>query len=318
MTKKNYPCTQRELYAVCTSGWMNCQQNLEKFSAFRPVYTAAFLEARLKEVADAAAMPHRSKRSVNQGFARAELKAKMEQCHDEWNKLKLTLPMLFPGQPLDLHYKDMGEEYYADSKYLKWEACTGLMDSALDFVQKHAVILNASDRLGPKFAEGFKLLRDELHALLQAYVSIMGDGSKGAEDKLKACNAIYEELKSLHADARILFKKDETTLNKFRFESQLDLVSGQNGSGIKGSISNGQVPVHLLPGLLLSLTENGDEAYISENGTYRFSQLSAGSYTMMVKANGYKEQLIPNILVNTGSFSIRDIVLVPEEPEKEG
>jgi hypothetical protein len=117
----------------------------------------------------------------------------------------------------------------------------------------------------------------------------------------------------MFADARIIFKHDEIILKQFMFDAQLNLVSGQSGAGIKGMINNGQIPVHLIKDLTLTLPEHGEEAYINEDGTYRFSQLAAGTYSILVKAAGYKEQLISNIIVNTGAFSIFNITLVPED-----
>jgi len=317
MSPRKYACTQRELYAVCASGWESCNQNLEKFTSFRPLYTSAFIEAKLKEIADVSALPHRSKRSAKQDLARTELKNKLTECHDAWKKLKLAVPALWPADQHEAHYKDMGRAFYRDSLKMKWEACTGLMDSALSFVQEHAALLQGSERLGPQFVDDFKLLTESLRLQLQKYVSKLKDEGQGADEKVQGCNAIHKELMLMFADAKIIFKNDPVKLKNFIFEAQIDLVSGQNSAGIKGMISNGQLPVSQIEGLLLTLAENGDEAYVEDDGTYRFSQLAAGKYTMQVNAPGYQEQLINDIAVNTGAYSTRNITLVPEVPVKE-
>ncbi len=313
---RKYPCTQRELYAVCISGWESCNQNIEKFTSFRPLYTAAYVESQLQAVNAANALPHRDKRSAKQELARTELKNKLSQCHDAWKKLKLALPSLFPADQLEAHYRDMGQRFYTDSLKLKWEACTGLMDSALLFVEEHAVALQASPRLGPSFVADFKLLTEELRIQLNKYVGKMKDEGKSADGKLNASNLLYTDLMEMFADARIIFKNDPISLKNFKFDAQLDLVSGQSGAGIKGMISNGQVPVAQIEGLQLILAENGDEAYVNADGAYRFSQLGAGVYTMLVHASGYESQSIPNITVNPGAFSTQHIKLVPAGPEE--
>ncbi|MES2619256.1 MAG: hypothetical protein V4615_00270, partial [Bacteroidota bacterium] len=141
MTKPKFTCTHRELYTVCASGWESCNQNLEKFTSFRPVYTAAFVEARINDLNQVKAIPHKTKRTVTQELARTELKNKLNQCLDAWRKLKLTIPDLWPEDQHEAHYKDMGSDFYLDCIKMKWESCTGMMDSAMLFIQKHSALL---------------------------------------------------------------------------------------------------------------------------------------------------------------------------------
>lgn len=311
MSIKNYPCTQRELYAVCASGWENCQLNLEKFSAFRPIYTPELIERRLKEIKAVNVLPHKTSRAAGQGFARIELKNKLTECHTIWRKLKLAVPEIWPEDQHEMHYLAMGEDFLADSQKMKWEACTGLMDTVAAYAKNHSEILQTSDLLGPNFVSELTTLAEELNLLLSKYHLSIKEFGMGGEEKTKASNLIYKDLKNMFADARLIFKHEPDKLKHFSFEVQLDLVSGSSGSGIKGSISAGKVPVNKIPDLLLILSENGDEAFISEDGHYRFSQLAAGTYTIELSAPGYKDQLIKNITVNTGSYTTQHLKLEP-------
>jgi hypothetical protein len=312
MLVKKYPCTQRELYAVCLSGWKNCLENIKNFYIMRPIYTEEYVESRLKEIAKVNDLPGRSKRSAKQDVARIELKEKLEECHGAWKKLKTTLPAIFPENRLEACYKDMGQEFYADSKQFKWEACTGLMDAALSFSRQNAALLEASPLLGPNHLNELGTLTGDLHAALAKYLDKRKEYSKGADDKIKACNELHKELTFMFSDAKIIFRNNPTLLNDFRFDTLLDFVSGHGSAGIKGKISNGQVAIDQIPDLLLTLVENGDEAYIAEDGNYRFSQLAAGVYTINVTAKGYKEQNIPGITVNPGSYTTNHITLEVE------
>jgi hypothetical protein len=313
MSTRNYACTQRELYAVCASGWENCQRNLEKFSAFRPIYNPELIERRMNEIEAVSMMPHKNLRAAEQGFARIALKNKLSECHTIWKKLRMTVPEIWPEDQHEMHYKSMGDDFFPESRKMKWEACTGLMDSAVEYVQKHAAILQSNPLLGPAFVDELRTLAGDLKSLLKAYLRSMKEYGKGGEEKEKASNLLFKDLKYMFADARLIFTHDPVMLKDFSFDIQQDLVSGSSGSGIKGTISAGKVPLNKIADLYLVLLENGDEAYVSEEGNYRFSQLASGKYTMEVRATGYRDQVIPGILVNTGSFTTQHIVLEPVE-----
>jgi hypothetical protein len=316
MSLKRYPCTQRELFAVCLTGWKNCLQNISRFNAFRPLYTEAYVDSRLKEIARVDELPGRSKRSAQQDLARIALKKKLEECQLTWKKLKLAIPTIFPGSEQDAHYKDMGQEYYEASKHFKWEACTGLMNAALSFSQQHAALLESSPLLGPGIVTEIKTLTDALQAALGKYLDKRQEFGKGADHKTNACNELHKDLTLMLTDAKMIFKNDPSILKDFHFDTILDFVSGHGSAGIKGNISNGRVPIHQIPDLLLTLTENGDEAYIADDGSYRFSQLAAGVYTIHLTAKGYQELTLSGVTVNPGSYTTQHIKLVPEGDSK--
>ncbi|MES2619257.1 MAG: carboxypeptidase-like regulatory domain-containing protein, partial [Bacteroidota bacterium] len=123
------------------------------------------------------------------------------------------------------------------------------------------------------------------------------------------------DLVKMFADAKVIFRGDAVKTKKFSFSSLLDVMSGKSGAGIKGLISNGQMPVSQIESLVISLQENGDEAYIDDAGNYRFTQLAAGTYSLLVEAEGYETQVIPAVVVNSGAFSIKNITLKPATPE---
>lgn len=313
--QKNFRSTQRELFAVCYAGWESCRQNLADFAKFRPVYSDGYLSDRLKEVAAVSEMPDRHGRSYKQDITRIELKDAHANCLDAWKKLKLAITSIWPENKHEAAFKGIGQDLYADSARMRWESCTAMLDRALAFLTDNAETVAASNMLGPNFTEEFKALADGFKTQLQKYVARLNEESELADAKLQACNKLYKDLLLMFADARIIFKNNPVKLKRFSFEVQLDLVSGQNSAGIRGTITNGQVPVSNIPDLVLSLAESDDEAYVDENGSYRFSQMAAGTYTLLVKAGGYKEQHIPNIVVNTGSYTTQNITLEKETIE---
>lgn len=314
LTQKKYPCTQRELYAVCTSGWESCSQHIEQFSSYRPIYTPAYVEVRQGAIRAASLLPDKHERLAEQELARTALKRHFEDlCVTAWKKLKGAIREIWPEEEYEACFKAIGQPVFREASQHRWESCSNLMDNAENFIKANSDRLLASNHLEKEFPDNFKILGETLRKLISAYSVIQEKVRVAAEEKTKANNELYKDLMTLFEDARILFKKDPVTMKKFAFETKLMLVSGQNSAGIKGSISIGQVPISDVHDLLLSLTENGDEAFVDKDGSYRFSQLAAGTYTMQVSATGYKSQTIPGIVVNTGAYSIRTVLL-----EKDG
>jgi hypothetical protein len=312
MSSKKFRCTQRELYAVCASGWKLCLQHISKFSGSRPIYTPEYVESRIKDIAKVDAMPDRSVRSSLQDVARMELKEKLEEYHGAWKMLKSAMPSIFPESRLEAYYKEMGQDFYAESKQFKWEASTGLVNAGLAFAKKHDEELGSSALLGQGIVANLNSLAEAFHSAMDRYLDKRKESNRGSEDKIKACNELYKDLSFMLSDARIILRNEPAILKEFNFDTLLDFVSGHGSAGIKGNISNGLVPLEQIPDLLLTLLENGDEAYIDANGSYRFSQLAAGTYTIHVTAKGYQEQNIPGVTVNPGAYTMQHIKLVPE------
>jgi hypothetical protein len=311
-SRSKYPCTQRELYAVCISGWHTCSRNIEKFTGFRPVYTLPYIEMKLKDIQMVSQMPNFAGRSARQELARVHLRNKLAECHESWNKLRLALPSIVPEGQLEMHYRSIGQGFYADSLRERLEACTALMDTASAYVIEHSAVLAASAELGADFPNLFLSYAADLRTCMHLYVDKIKDGASGSDKKLKESNRLYTELMMMFSDARIIFRYDHAMQKDFFFETQLDLISGQAGAGINGVISSAPIPFGLVSDIVLTLMENGDEAYVEPDGHYRFTQLGAGIYTMKVAATGFRVQIITNIVVSKDAFSVRNITLVPE------
>src|SRR5262245_18465469 len=94
--KYNFRCTQQELYALCTFGWDNCEQNLETFANFSPKYTEAFVKKRQAEVSRISNMPDMSQRAYANESLRIELQVQLRLCLDNWQRLKRYISVAFP------------------------------------------------------------------------------------------------------------------------------------------------------------------------------------------------------------------------------
>ena len=89
------------------------------------------------------------------------------------------------------------------------------------------------------------------------------------------------------------------------------MLYAQSNGYISGSVidKNDQRP---LPGVTVLLNPGNAGTTTSENGSFRFSGINAGSYSLSITAIGYKPLTITNLAVTTGNENILSIELEPE------
>ncbi len=309
---KKFNCTQRELYAVCAHAWESCNQNLDRFGSFKARYNAGFIEKKLAEIARVEGLRDRCQRSGHQEKSRIELKAEVEHCLQAWRKLKTYILEAFPEEQQDACLKIAGLAHYRDTIQMKWEACQSLMSNGEAFIRENAGVLLTNEVMDAGFTEEFSAQNKSFMKAYQLYLDSARQGELSTAEKQRENNLLYKDMMAMFADARIIFKKEPSLMKLFVFEAVLLLVSGQSTAGIKGNVSHGLLSVASIEGLVLSLKETGDTVFVNEDGTYRFGQMAAGVYTLHVTAPGYKEQLIPGIIVNTGAYTTQNVVLEKE------
>lgn len=311
MNKISFRCTQQELYAVCIAGWNSCNQHLGDFSKFSPKYNTAFITERLNEVAAVKAMPKSGQRSAQNEKQRLKLRGHTRDCLAAWQRLKRYIAKAYPEDLQKVQLKDAGHEFYRPSAEGSWEACQGLMEAAGNFIAAELANLRANDNMPEDFPAEFQALKTKLAELHQDYMSGGKSQAVKTGEVQKANAKLYKDLMHMLLDGQEIYSRDAVVKKAFVFDHLLSMVSGTNTAGIKGVISNGRIAVSQLPGLKVFLSETDDEAFVDEDGSYRFSQLAAGAYTLHVHAEGYKELVLPGINVNTGAYTIRNLELEP-------
>ena len=312
MSNKNFKCTQQELYAVCALGWESFSQNLEQFSTLKPKYTQAYLEAQKANLDAVMRMHNHYQRAAFQESLRIDLKQSAEKGHAMWRLLQSHIKEAFPGEHQKTRIKASGQAFYTEAIKFKWEACQNLFITGETFIREHSAELMTNENMDPKFPEAYSEQLRAFNTLYIRYLDSVKQGELKTRDKTEANNQLYRTLLSMFTDARILFKGNDAMLKQFNFTAMLNQVSGPGSSGIKGYLSNGNLLVAELPGLSLTLLETGKKAQVNEDDAFRFAQIAAGNYTVLVEADGYVSQSIP-VTVNTGSFTLLNIVMEPEE-----
>lgn len=313
MRFSNFNCTQHELYAVCTSGWLSCSRNLKEFSSFKPKYTQEHVQAKVDEVQRVSLMDDHLYRMGTQEALRLDLARQAGICLENWKRLELYIKEAWTDvEDRKSKLKTAGQPYYKDAYNLKWETLSSLMNSAEKFMANHADILKHEGSMADDFPKMFNdsigAFRDKLLKFREA----VKNSHKGSDDKTTANKRIYTDLMSMFADAKLIFRKDKVMMRRFTFDAVLQAVSGTDGAGIRGFIENGRVPVTEIAGLQLRILETGETMPVNEDGTFRFSRMPSGLYTLEVTAPGYKEMKLP-VTVNTGAYSFLEVQIVKED-----
>jgi ammonia channel protein AmtB len=123
-------------------------------------------------------------------------------------------------------------------------------------------------------------------------------------------NKLHKELMNMFTDASMIFQKDSDMLKYFKFDNVLAVVASHGSAGIKGSVSNGVVPVEEIKGLELSITETGEKFKADKDGNFNIN-LPVGAYTLNTSAPGHKAY-VKSLIVQAGIHTQVTIMLEKE------
>lgn len=316
-TIKMFPCTQIELYTVCTQAWTYCKNNLALFTAIKPKYTEAYVAERVAEIENISRRPNQRQRLATITLMRLAMKEESDKCLLAWKRLRRHILEAWPEAEAAVYLKTAGEESYREAYNMRWEACLDLIKSADSFIKTHQETLKANNNMAEQFAAEVEALVLSYSKAYRTYLDSLGDAGIETGKKQDACNKLYKDLMAMFEDAKLIFRGDRRALRQFNFTALLSQISGTGMAGIKGVVSSGREDVAEIPGLELKLEETGIIADIEDDGSYRFSPIAAGKYTLVAKADGYITQR-HEVNVNVGSFSMWNVELVKEEPKDAG
>ena len=94
--KKAFNCSQDDLYTVTRMVIYSCIANIVDFARFRSIYTLAYLNGLLAQLAATAAMPDLRARSEAYEILRLQLLASAKNCRALWRQLKRHIEVTYP------------------------------------------------------------------------------------------------------------------------------------------------------------------------------------------------------------------------------
>jgi hypothetical protein len=308
MITSSFNCKQQELYDICRTGWTACSDNLADFTAFSPMYDAAFITDRVNEVGAAEALPDEQQRDEDSRTFRAEMVNKATECLNLWQRLKRYITKAYPEDQLDIKLTAAGQASYRDAARENWSSLKKLTKDGSDFLANNTAALTANNNMPAAFVLTFATAKGAFDALYQNFLSAGQNDEIETQTKTIANNDIHAKLMSMFLDGQELYKDDAAKVKLFTFTEVLLTVSGAGQAGIKGTVtdSNGNP----LPGVSAKLLGPDIETQTDEDGKFSYT-IAAKTYGMLFTKEGFQSQQIDNIELQPGVTKTIDVTMVP-------
>lgn len=280
-----YRCQQSELYTVAHTIATSYDDHVADFMGYNARYTTE-TGTELKAAADvASALPDVHVRTAQHAVVRKELKGIKVECLVLWQQLASFIRDGFDAEVLDEMLDEAGHAYYADASNNDWEAVTGMMEAAVNFVAAHGDALLTGGMVAGFAAE----LEGAQEALVLKYDAFLQEEERAMElrdEKIAANNALYAQVMRMCKDGQVIFRLKAALRYQFTFKRVLRLVhGGLRGHGVSGQVrlgADGPVVVQaevVLERLLMDGSVKRAGAMLTDvNGSFKFNRVRKGRY----------------------------------------
>ena len=303
-----YKCSQSALYSLCRLAWANCQNQLARFTAFKPFYDAPFITARIAEVTAAEDLPHEQARDEASETAHINLHRQAEICLGKWRELKRYIITAFPDMEKP-KLESAGSEFYDKAQQMNWEEVQALMNAGENFITTHSVDLSAGNNMPVGFPPSFSSSKTNFETVYAQALLEEENQSLATDEKITANNDLQDKVMLMLLDGQVIFQNEESMQQLFIYNHLLEMVT-RRVANCKGRVSTGiaNAPVE---GCRIFIPELDHFADSDNEGRYDFGRLAAGTYTLKVSKDGFEEQTHTDVEVSTGTTITRDFSLVP-------
>jgi hypothetical protein len=309
--KTSYNCAQEELYTVARLAWRSCLDYLQDFSGFRAIYTAQFVQNKLREVEDAANLPNWMARNTAAESLRIKMVELVPKCLKAFGYLKRYIVSAYPLNLQKTKMDSAGHNFYEKAAAFNWESMQGLLQNALNFVQTNVVDLMLNDNMPTSYPADLQGVRDIYQGYYQDFLSATEDAVIATQEKIIANNELYASLSVMLGDGQVVFSDDEAVVRQFVFSTLLETSSGVSTAGLKGNITD-SVTGRQIVGAKIGLQYKDKSTVTDNEGYYQINQVAAGTYTIIVVAEGYQDFIKENHEVKVGTVSNVHIALDKE------
>ena len=225
----------------------------------------------------------------------------MEAARNKFQQSKYFIEKTFPDKPAVRN--EFGYDDYDRARKIQI-GMLQFMQTFFATATKYAIELDAAGYNAAAVAE-IDALRVNLDKANTEQEKFKGTRSVLAENRVKDMNAAWNRMAQVSKAGKTIFFNDPA-------KYQLFLLPASNETGsdisIKGTVSaaggtaleDAEVSI-----AALSITVTADS-----NGNYAIGQVPDGSYTLDFTAVGYQPQSIANVLVQDGSTTDLDVVMV--------
>lgn len=310
MSKKTQPIyrqSQPSLYACAYIVCDNLADNLAPMSAFRGIYTDAFVNAFRAEIEAAQNMPDNGQRTAWHERLREELKPLSRKCLNDWQLLKRYIINAYPAPQQGTMLQAAGWSYYEKAGENNWEYVLALMTSGINFITDHEAELKANNNMPDGFKAMMQADKAEFQAKYLEFMQELEHASEATQAKTEANNAIYAKAIMICEDGFQVFNGDEAKQELFSYNRIREYVTPTGSSSVivtvKDSVSN-------KPIALATVMIRGEEYTTNSEGRAEKHQLSAGPAAISIQADGYNGYST-EVTLNTGRAKYIHVALTP-------
>lgn len=302
-----YRSTQAELYAIAEIGWNSCLTFITLFAGLNTIYTAAYVAARLQEIADARNLPGFQQRDAVSEQAHTQLEAQLPIIINYWNRLESYIRKTLPKAERKTKIESAGSSYYASAVTGDWENVKLLTETGIQFATNNTAELTTAG-MPANFIVNYTTQLTRFNLQYGNFISGEQSSKEGTDEKIDANNEMHETLMDMFSDGQVITYDNAATRDRFIFTKVKELVSSPGPAGLQGLTTN-YATGGKLEAVTINIVELERSAFSSEVGEYGFTTLPAGTYTIIASRPSFTDTVIENYEVIKGTTSTLNIQL---------
>ena len=301
-----YRCGQDVFYVTTRAGWRLCRKNLAAFAARKPKYTEGFIDAHIAAIDDVDYLPDAAGRYIDYDLTRLELEKCKQTVIMEFGVLLSYVKDAFPSGEVDTMNRAAGDYLLSDAKKGTWTKTKTLLSTAVPFIEKYEEKLLCSyknpavkNNMPTTFLPMFRDLQDTFIDLFDEIQDADDNGQKKTSEKVELNNALYADLMDMLDDAAVFFKDNKDLLEEFNYNNLKKKAQGTKQAAFKGKVFNPESKKPIA-GAKITFEGTNKTTVTDEEGRFDLSQLTEGTYRVVVESDGYETAYIETLVIKTG------------------
>ncbi|MBI1226379.1 MAG: hypothetical protein GC192_14190 [Bacteroidetes bacterium] len=314
MTLPLYPCSQSVFVVTVNTALDSLEEYLASFTAFKPKYVQAWVDALRAELLAAEILPDEDARRAASEIMRVQLVALNRTCCELWQRLKRYITDAYPANIVDIQLAAAGQSKYAAAYNENWSEAKAMYTSAINFMADNLADLTADGNMPPAFPATFTTEIDAFNALLSDYESSKENIPVATQTKITAFNNVYRQTIAMMLDGQEIFKNNPAVLTQFVFAHVVERTTSAGQAGARGTVTSNLDDFPIVNAVAtLTLASNPAVSYTAitnAEGKY-LNTCPSGNYKLRFTAENYLPSAVKDVTIAVGTVSTYNEKLVP-------
>ena len=306
----NYSVREALLYPAMTRIWLNCIEHNAVMVAKKPLFTIAYCNERIALIEAAQSLPDEQQRSIGHELKRLQMVAQADVCRGFQQDLKVYINGAWESEETrELMYRLAGGDLYAASSGNSWVAINAMMNKGTEFMETYTVELSMTGTNMPgTFPELYNDAAATMRTLNTAFDQLRQLSKVQTAAKIESNNEMYKQTIDMGMAGQQFFR-NSVIRSQFSFEAVCNMISPPGASSAILTVvdANTNQPV---AAQVVDTATNRSLITSIDDGRAEFNQLSAGTSTFAVNADGYDSEDV-TMQLTTGTTSRAKVLLQP-------